>query len=114
MKRALDGCATGSLRLPQLSDQELHPHADQAAEAAEAAAAQGKFWEMYDHLYEHQQRLTDPDLHGYAEEMRLSGWWRGLPIPMYAGMRIIRCIAAGTARAEIDYASAIVLRRRGL
>lgn len=48
-----------------------HPHSEQAAEAAEAAAAQGKFWEMHDHLYEHQQRLTDPDLHGYAEELGL-------------------------------------------
>jgi len=28
-----------------------HPHAEQAAEAAEAAAAQGRFWEMHDHLY---------------------------------------------------------------
>jgi protein-disulfide isomerase len=48
-----------------------HPHSEQAAEAAEAAAAQGKFWEMHDHLYEHQQRLTDPDLHGYAQELGL-------------------------------------------
>lgn len=31
-----------------------HPHAEQAAEAAEAAAAQGMFWEMHDLLYEHQ------------------------------------------------------------
>jgi protein-disulfide isomerase len=48
-----------------------HPHAEQAAEAAEAAAAQGRFWEMHDHLYEHQRRLTDPDLHDYAEELGL-------------------------------------------
>ena len=34
-----------------------HPHAEQAAEAAEAAAAQGQFWEMHDLLYENQQRL---------------------------------------------------------
>ena len=50
---------------------EIHPHAVQAAETAEAAGAQGKFWEMHDYLYEHQQRLTDPDLHGYAEELGL-------------------------------------------
>ena len=48
-----------------------HPHSEQAAEAAEAAGAQGKFWEMHDHLYEHQQNLTDPDLHGYAEALEL-------------------------------------------
>jgi protein-disulfide isomerase len=48
-----------------------HPHAEQAAEAAEAAAVQGRFWQMHDHLYEHQRRLTDPDLHQYAEEVAL-------------------------------------------
>ena len=48
-----------------------HPHAEHAAEAAEAAAAQGRFWEMHDYLYEHQRRLTDQDLHQYAEELGL-------------------------------------------
>ena len=48
-----------------------HPHSEHAAEAAEAAATQGKFWEMHDHLYENQQRLSDPDLHAYAEEVGL-------------------------------------------
>ena len=48
-----------------------HPHAEQAAEAAEAAAAQGSFWEMHDHLYEHQRRLEDDDLRAYAAELGL-------------------------------------------
>ena len=48
-----------------------HPHAEQAAEAAEAAAAQGRFWEMHDLLYEHQKRLEAADLHSYAEELAL-------------------------------------------
>jgi protein-disulfide isomerase len=48
-----------------------HPHAEQAAEAAEAAAGQGRFWEMHDHLYEHQRHLTDADLHRYAGELGL-------------------------------------------
>jgi protein-disulfide isomerase len=38
---------------------EAHPHAELAAEAAEAAGAQGKFWEMHDALFEHQDAL-DP------------------------------------------------------
>jgi protein-disulfide isomerase len=46
-----------------------HPHAEQAAEAAEAAAAQGRFWEMHDLLYENQRRLRDQDLHAYAEQL---------------------------------------------
>jgi protein-disulfide isomerase len=48
-----------------------HPHAEQAAEAAEAAAAQGRFWAMHDHLFEHQKRLSDEDLRAYAEELGL-------------------------------------------
>jgi len=48
-----------------------HPHAEQAAEAAEAAATQGRFWEMHDLLYENQERLRDQDLLGYAETLGL-------------------------------------------
>jgi protein-disulfide isomerase len=48
-----------------------HPHAEQAAESAEAAAAQGRFWEMHDLLYENQKRLRDQDLHGYAKQLGL-------------------------------------------
>jgi protein-disulfide isomerase len=48
-----------------------HPHAEQAAEAAEAAAVQGSFWEMHDLIYEHQARLEDQDLRGYAEGLGL-------------------------------------------
>jgi protein-disulfide isomerase len=48
-----------------------HPHAEQAAEAAEAAAAQGGFWEMHDLLYENQDRLRDEDLHAYATQLGL-------------------------------------------
>jgi protein-disulfide isomerase len=48
-----------------------HPHAEQAAEAAEAAATQGRFWEMHDVLYENQRRLTDADLRTYAAQVGL-------------------------------------------
>jgi protein-disulfide isomerase len=50
---------------------EAHPHARQAAQAAEAAAAQGKFWEMHDMLFEHQSALETEDLVGYAESLGL-------------------------------------------
>src|SRR5207247_3847659 len=52
-----------------LSD--VHPRAQLAAEAAEAAAEQGSFWEMHDLLLDHQDRLTPDDLIGYAEQLRL-------------------------------------------
>jgi protein-disulfide isomerase len=48
-----------------------HPHALLAAEAAECAASQGKFWEMHQLLFEHQQHLESPDLHGYARRLEL-------------------------------------------
>ena len=44
----------------------IHPHARAAAAAAEAAGAQGAFWSMHDHLFDHQQALTDGDLRQYA------------------------------------------------
>src|SRR4051812_37824887 len=43
-----------------------HPHAVVAAEAAEAAGAQGRFWEMHDMLYQHQDALEVPYLEEYA------------------------------------------------
>jgi len=51
---------------------EAHPHAVRAAETAEAAAAQGKFWEMHDMLFEHQGALEDPDLLRYAKVLGLN------------------------------------------
>jgi Na+/H+ antiporter NhaA len=52
---------------------DVHPHADLAAEAAEAAAEQGRFWEMSDLLLSHQDALTVRDLVGYAEQLGLDG-----------------------------------------
>ena len=49
----------------------VHPHARQAAEAAEAAGAQGKFFEMHAALFEHQDALQDPDLLRYAADLGL-------------------------------------------
>jgi protein-disulfide isomerase len=50
---------------------EAHPHARLAAQAAEAAGAQGKFWEMHDTLFENQDALEVEDLVGYAESLDL-------------------------------------------
>jgi protein-disulfide isomerase len=45
---------------------EIHPHAQLAAEAAEAAGAQGRFWQMHDTLFRHQNALELDDLLDYA------------------------------------------------
>src|SRR5215470_2904738 len=68
---------------PQLGDQlrfvfrnfpltEIHPRALHAAFAAEAAAAQGKFWEMHDYIFHHQHTLEDSDLEQFAEAVGLN------------------------------------------
>jgi protein-disulfide isomerase len=49
----------------------VHPHALQAALAAEAAGAQGRFWPMHDLLFKSQSHLTVPQLRGYAESLEL-------------------------------------------
>lgn len=49
----------------------LHEHALRAAEFAEAAASVGKFWDMHDMLYEHQQALDDRSLVHYAGQLDL-------------------------------------------
>ena len=49
----------------------MHPYAEHAAEAAETAGADGKFWEMHDTLYENQEALDDEDLVQYATALGL-------------------------------------------
>jgi protein-disulfide isomerase len=51
--------------------EEVHPHALQAALAAEAAAGQGKFWPMHDLLFDNQRHLKLPQLRGYAQRLEL-------------------------------------------
>jgi Na+/H+ antiporter NhaA len=51
--------------------EDVHPEAALAAEAAEAASAQGAFWEMHDLLLQHQDSLRPPDLSGYAAQLGL-------------------------------------------
>jgi Na+/H+ antiporter NhaA len=50
---------------------EVHPHAELAALAAEAAGLQGRYWEMHDTLFAHQDQLELEDLAGYASDLRL-------------------------------------------
>jgi len=61
-----------------------HPHAQHAAEAAEAADLQGKFWEMHDMLFENQDDLADEDLTRYATSLGLDA------------ARIMREVLSGT------------------
>jgi protein-disulfide isomerase len=49
----------------------IHPHALAAAAAAEAAARQGRFWDMHELLFRRQRALEDGDLRGYAAQLDL-------------------------------------------
>ncbi|HEV7392350.1 MAG TPA: DsbA family protein [Burkholderiales bacterium] len=51
--------------------EEVHPHAVHAAEAAECAAGQGRFWQMHDLLFANQNHLKRHQLLGYAEQLEL-------------------------------------------
>jgi protein-disulfide isomerase len=55
---------------------QIHPHALRAAQAAEAAAAQGQFWQMHDSLFNHHQELRNGYLVEYANQL-------GLDIPQF-------------------------------
>jgi formate-nitrite transporter family protein len=68
----------------------IHPHAQAAAEAAEAAARQDRFWEMHDLLFRNQLRLEPDDLRRFAERL-------GLDLE-----RFDSDLAAGTVRARIE------------
>jgi protein-disulfide isomerase len=50
---------------------QIHPFAEPAAEAAESAGAQGKFWEMHDLLFENQDLLNERNLPAFAEQLGL-------------------------------------------
>ena len=75
---------------------DVHPHAQLAAEAAEAAALQGAFWELHDLLFDHQDALRLPDLIGYAEELGLDADRFARDVESRAG--------AGHVAADVDSA----------
>ena len=65
-----------------------HPNAEHAAEAAEAAAVQGRFWEMHDVLFENQEALEDRDLARYAAALGLDA--QRLMTEVMSGAHVLR------------------------
>ena len=76
---------------------QIHPRAVPAAEAAEAAGAQGRFWEMHDLLFQNQRALEDEDLLANAQRL-------GLDVP-----RFVRDLAthAFASRVREDFLSGV-------
>jgi len=69
---------------------DVHPHAQLAAEAAEAAALQDAFWEMHDLLFDHQDALTMRDLLGYAGSLGLDTQRFFADLSAHAGAERVR------------------------
>jgi len=96
----LDGSIRFAFRHFPLVD--IHPHALAASAAAEAAAMQGRFWEMHDVLFHRQRALEDDDLRAYAAQL-------GLDVARFdadrasAGAleRIRRDVASGAGTGEV-------------
>ncbi len=82
---------------------EVHPHAELAAEAAEAAGAQDMFWAMHDRLFQHPDRLSAADMLGHAEAI-------GVDVGRFA-----HDLGSGkyAARVEADVLSAAASKVRG-
>jgi NhaA family Na+:H+ antiporter len=81
-----------------LPQPDLHPRSPAAAEASEAASAQGRFWEMHDRLFEHQHALGDADLreHAIALDLDVDRFERELRDRVYAE-RVAEDARSGTA-----------------
>jgi Na+/H+ antiporter NhaA len=77
---------------------DVHPHAQMAAEASEAAAAQGRFWDMHDLLLAHQGALDVKHLVGYAEQL-------GLDVPRFRD-ELRRRVHAGRVAEDVADADA--------
>ena len=81
---------------------EIHPHAFAAAAAAEAAARQGRFWDMHDLLFHRQKALADSDLKRYAADLGLDAvrFDDDRAGPLVLG-RVQRDIASGMASGKV-------------
>jgi len=77
---------------------DVHPNTQMAAEAAEAAGSQGKFWEMHDLLLSNQDDLLPEDLGRYAEQIGLDmdRFWEEVDRHEYAG-RVAEDVASADA-----------------
>jgi protein-disulfide isomerase len=81
---------------------DIHPHALAASAAAEAAAMQGRFWEMHELLFHRQKALEDADLRGYAAQLGLALERFDADLRSHAVLaRIRRDVESGLASGEV-------------
>ena len=81
----------------------MHEHAMNAAETAEAASVQGKFWPMHDFLYEHQASLGDPSIAlGFAKKLGLDTQRFGREIAQHVYQKRIKDDFMGGVRSGVN------------
>ena len=92
---------------------DVHANAQLAAEAAEAAGAQGAFWPMHDTLLAHQSELRPPDLGRYASDLDLDvdRFWHDLRRHVHAG-RVAEDVASADASGVAGTPSFFINGRR--
>jgi protein-disulfide isomerase len=81
---------------------QLHPYAELAAEAAESAATQGKFWEMHDALYENQSELGPQLIPRLADTLQLSRQRLELDIDSHRFLERIKADFLGGVRSGVN------------
>ena len=75
----------------------VHPHAQRAALAAEAAGAAGRFWPMHDQLFDHQRELDDEDLGAHAQRVGIDAESVVVPAALQHAERVAADEASGRA-----------------
>jgi protein-disulfide isomerase len=100
IEKRLDGGLRFAFRHFPLT--EIHPHALAAAAAAEAAALQGRFWDMHEVLYHRQRALAEDDLQDYAAELGLDvSRFNDDRVSSHVIQRIERDVESGLATGEV-------------
>ncbi len=87
----------------------VHPHAPAAAEAAEAAGEQGRFWEMHDRLFEHQRQLEHADLLRYAQEIGLDAERVAAALERRSGRERVEADVASGVRSGVEGTPALYI-----
>jgi protein-disulfide isomerase len=101
VERRLDGRVRFAFRHFPLTG--IHPHAAAAASAGEAAALQGRFWEMHELLFRNQLALEDEDLQRYARRLELDlARFDGDRTSELVVRRIARDVDRGIASGEVQ------------
>jgi len=100
--RLVESGATFELVYRNFPLSSIHPHAEAAAVASEAAARQGRFWEMHDLLFRRQRHLEDADLRRHAERLGLDpGRFKSDLVDPALAARVERDVESG-GRSGVD------------